>query len=109
MLSYIYMKILESSPGRYDRGISWLSLGQINRVKPKIADEGGKLGSRVLEIGVGTASLAILMAEKGAAVTGFDVSPGMLEVARRKIEAAGLSGKMYRLRRMCESMSGICT
>ncbi len=45
------MKILESSPERYDRGIAWLSLGKINRIKQQIAHNRGAPGSTVLEIG----------------------------------------------------------
>ncbi len=88
MLSYIYMKILESRPERYDRGINWLSLGQSLVIKNKIVENHVKPGVNALEIGVGTGTLALLMAKKGAHVTGFDVSADMLKVARKKIETA---------------------
>jgi SAM-dependent methyltransferase len=45
-------------------------------------------GSPVLEIACGTGRVAIPIARQGFAVTGLDVVPGMLEVARRK--SAGL-------------------
>lgn len=94
MSSYIYMKILESQPDRYDRGIAWLSFGQADKAKKKIVDENVKEGMKILEIGSGTGTLAVLAAKKGARVTGFDVSPGMLEVARNKVEAEGLADKV---------------
>jgi demethylmenaquinone methyltransferase/2-methoxy-6-polyprenyl-1,4-benzoquinol methylase len=91
MFSYVYMKILESQPDRYDRGIWWLSFGQSQAVGRRIVNEHVTPGTRVLDIGCGTGSLAVLAAQQGAQVTGFDVSAGMLAVARRKILADGLA------------------
>jgi ubiquinone/menaquinone biosynthesis C-methylase UbiE len=45
--------------------------------------------ARVLDVGTGTGSLALLMAELGHAVTGLDLSEGMLERARTKANEAG--------------------
>ena len=59
MSSYIYMKILESQPERYDRGIALLSLGTADRCKKKLVEENVRPGSKVLEIGCGTATMAI--------------------------------------------------
>ncbi len=94
MSSYVYMKILESQPDRYDRGISWLSLGRSEQVKRRIVDECAAPGSKVLDIGCGTGTLAVLAAGRGAEVAGFDVSPGMLSVAQRKVEAGDLHDKI---------------
>jgi ubiquinone/menaquinone biosynthesis C-methylase UbiE len=94
MFNYVYMKILESQPNRYDRGIRWLSFGQSETVKRRIVGEYVTPGSRVLDIGCGTGTLAVLAAQKGAQVTGFDVSPGMLVVARRKVVAGGLAERI---------------
>ncbi|HEV8089708.1 MAG TPA: methyltransferase domain-containing protein [Actinomycetota bacterium] len=47
--------------------------------------------ARVLDVGTGTGSLALLIAELGHAVTGLDLSDGMLERARTKAEQAGVS------------------
>ncbi len=90
MSSYIYMKILESQPHRYDAGISWLSFGQAPKIKQRIVDELVSSGMNVLEIGCGTGTLAVMAAKKGARVTGFDVSANMLEVAGDKIHSEGL-------------------
>ncbi len=94
MASYIYMKILESQPDRYDRGIAWLSLGRLEQIKQGIVEEHVRPGMHILEIGAGTGTLAILAAQKGAEVFGFDISPGMLEVARRRVKAAGVEDKI---------------
>lgn len=94
MCSYVYMKILESRPGRYDRGISYLSFGQADRVRRRIAETYIRPGVHVLDVGCGTGTMTLLAAEKGATVVGFDVSPGMLAVAHRKIESAGLQDRI---------------
>ncbi|HUT55188.1 MAG TPA: corrinoid protein-associated methyltransferase CpaM [bacterium] len=94
MAGYIYMKILESQPGRYDRGISWLSLGQSGRAKRRIVDEHVRPGMSVLEIGAGTGTMALLAARKGARVLGFDVSNAMLKIARRKISDAKMDDRV---------------
>ena len=94
MFSYIYMKILESQPERYDRGIALLSLGQSERFKKRLVNDNVQPDFKVLEIGCGTGTMAILAAQKGAKILGFDVSPAMLRIARKKIDAAGLSDKI---------------
>jgi ubiquinone/menaquinone biosynthesis C-methylase UbiE len=90
-MSYVFMKILESAPRRYDLGIRLLSLGRISRVHQEMAERGVSEGSRALDIGCGTGSLAIACARRGAQVTGIDTSPQMLDIARRKVEQAGLT------------------
>lgn len=94
MSSYIYMKILESRPERYDRGIALLSLGAADRCKETMVAENVRRGSKVLEIGCGTGTMAVLAAQRGAEVLGFDVSRPMLEVARRKIGASGMADRI---------------
>lgn len=86
MASYVFMKILESSAKRYDMGINILSLGQSDKVKKEIVKNYITVGDKVLEVGCGTGTVAILCAEKGASVTGFDISPHMLDIARKKIQ-----------------------
>jgi demethylmenaquinone methyltransferase/2-methoxy-6-polyprenyl-1,4-benzoquinol methylase len=88
VLSYVYMKILESRPRRYDRGIAWLSLGQADRVKREIVERYVKEGTRMLDVGAGTGTLALLAAARGATVTGIDVSAPMLAEAERKRSAS---------------------
>lgn len=94
MASYVFMKVLESSPRRYDRGISILSLGQISRTRQDITKSYISGGDKILEIGCGSGTLAIACAEKGALVVGFDISPPMLSLARQKIKKRNLSSKI---------------
>lgn len=47
-------------------------------------------GMRVLEIGCGTGSSTVALAEQGAAVTGVDIAEGSLHVARERCAAYGL-------------------
>jgi 2-polyprenyl-3-methyl-5-hydroxy-6-metoxy-1,4-benzoquinol methylase len=49
-------------------------------------------GSKIVEIGCGTGSSSISLAEQGAEVVGVDVSSGALEVARVRFDLYGLDG-----------------
>jgi ubiquinone/menaquinone biosynthesis C-methylase UbiE len=94
MYSYIYMKILESQPRRYDFGIALLSLGKSQKMKKRLVSESINRGSRVLDLGCGTGTAAILAARAGAQVTGFDISVPMLAIAREKVAATSLTDRI---------------
>src|SRR5256885_7300118 len=50
-----------------------------------------KDGQKALDVGCGVGTTAIQMARRfGAAVTAIDISPMMLELARRNVQRAGL-------------------
>ncbi|MCA9541842.1 MAG: methyltransferase domain-containing protein, partial [Myxococcales bacterium] len=80
----VWMKVLESTPERYDRGIRMLSGGRIEQVYDRIAEAVAAPGRRVLDVGCGTGGVALACAARGAQVTGIDINAGMLEVARGK-------------------------
>jgi ubiquinone/menaquinone biosynthesis C-methylase UbiE len=88
-MSYVYMKVLESAPERYERGMRVLTLGRIERVRAAIAAR-LRPGSRVLDLGCGTGALAVQLARKGCQVTGVDISPAMLAQAGQRVRQAGL-------------------
>ena len=53
-----------------------------------------RCGSPILELACGTGRVLLPLAEEGYRITGIDVSPAMLAVARRKAEAAGLTKRV---------------
>jgi demethylmenaquinone methyltransferase/2-methoxy-6-polyprenyl-1,4-benzoquinol methylase len=78
------MKILESSPRRYDTGIKILTLGKVNESYNRLVHYVNP-GDTVLDIGCGTGAMAIKAAEKGGKVKGIDVNPDMLQIAQEKV------------------------
>ena len=84
-MSYVLMKILESAPYRYDKGIKILTLGKIDKAYDRLIDKIDK-DDKVLDIGCGTGMLSFRAALKGAHVTGIDINPEMLEIAKKRIE-----------------------
>ncbi|GAA4677476.1 class I SAM-dependent methyltransferase [Nocardioides nanhaiensis] len=51
-------------------------------------------GLDVVDLGCGTGSLAVLLAEAGHRVRGLDLSPAMVEQARAKVEAHGVGERV---------------
>jgi ubiquinone/menaquinone biosynthesis C-methylase UbiE len=49
-MSHVYMKVLESAPERYERGMRILTLGRLERVRRDIAAR-LSAGDRVLDLG----------------------------------------------------------
>ena len=95
MSSYVYMKVLESTPQRYDRGIRFLSRGAIDAVYQRLAELVAEPGNRVLDVGCGTGNVAIACTARGADAVGIDLNAGMLEVARAKtVTASGGAGEI---------------
>lgn len=87
MSTYVLMKILESTPNRYDRGLRIITLGKLDSVYERLTSH-VKMGQRVLDIGCGTGELTIRAAQKGANVKGFDVNAEMLEIAQKRVSEA---------------------
>lgn len=94
MLSSILMKAFESAPQRYDWGLKLISLGHIDKIRKDIVNNFIVPGDKVLDIGCGTGTLAVMMATKGAIVKGFDISKSMLEVAEKNVNSANLGDKI---------------
>jgi SAM-dependent methyltransferase len=64
---------------------------------PFYVEEAVRSGGPVLELACGTGRVAIPIARAGIDVVGLDESPRMLEVAKRRAEAAGLPEERLRL------------
>ncbi len=90
MSTLLLMKLFETTPSRYDKGIRLLTGGQLDDLYDRLIAQ-VKEGDRVLDIGCGTGALTLRAAKKGAHVKAIDINPGMLDVARSKAEAAHLS------------------
>jgi len=84
MSTFILMKILESAPSRYDRGIYILTLGNLDKVYDRLTSH-LKKGQKVLDLGCGTGALTLRAAQKGAKVKGIDINPQMLEIAQKEV------------------------
>jgi len=65
------------------------------------------LPAQVLDAGGGTGRWTVILAQMGYEVTLTDISQGMLDVARAKIEAAGLAGQVTILRQDIRDMSAL--
>jgi ubiquinone/menaquinone biosynthesis C-methylase UbiE len=89
-MTYVLMKILESAPRRYDRGIRLLTLGRVDKAYDHLAAYIVS-GQRVLDLGCGTGALSLRAAQRGATVKGIDVNAQMLEIAGQRIERADLA------------------
>lgn len=67
---------------------------QVDYLADAVSRLGSLAGQRLLEVGVGGGSLATWMALQDADVVGIDVSAGILDVARRRAEVNGVSGRV---------------
>ena len=95
MPAFVLMKAFENAPARYDAAMDLLTLGRVSKLKGEIAARVGGDGPRVLDVGCGAGSQAILMAKKGAHVIGIDVSESMLEIARQRVTAENLGDRIH--------------
>jgi ubiquinone/menaquinone biosynthesis methyltransferase len=78
-------RLFSTIADRYDLITVLLSYGQDRRWKRRLIDLAGALEGRiVLDLGCGTGDIACLAAGRGARVTGLDVTPRMIDLARRK-------------------------
>jgi len=92
-MSYVYMRVLESAPQRYERGMGILTLGRLVRVWEDIAERLNP-GDRVLDLGCGTGALAIRLTRQDCEVTGVDISTPMLEQAVHNVRQASLKERV---------------
>jgi len=89
MSAYVLMRILESAPSRYDRGIRILTLGKLDEAYGRLVSWVNN-GQQVLDLGSGTGALALKAAQRGARVKGIDINPQMLAIAQKRAREASL-------------------
>jgi demethylmenaquinone methyltransferase/2-methoxy-6-polyprenyl-1,4-benzoquinol methylase len=83
-------------PERYDLLAEILSFGQNGRWRRElVAHIATSQPDRILDVATGTAGVAIALARStGAHVTGIDITEPMLERGRRRVDSAGLGGRI---------------
>ena len=84
-------RLFATIAGRYDLITRVLSFGLDQRWKKRLVDSiSVPAGTRALDLACGTGDLAVLLARQGAVVTGLDITPAMLTLARAKPQGHGI-------------------
>lgn len=67
---------------------------EIGKAQPALVElfDAGKVSGRVLDVGCGTAELALLAAARGFDATGVDSSPRAIAIARQRAADRGITG-----------------
>jgi len=97
-MSYVYMKALEKKAEKYDKGIKFLTLGKLPKIKKYIVDNYLNQDDILLDIGMGTGTFAILAAKKGVTVIGIDKSDKILVIAKINLISENLNQKINIIR-----------
>ena len=89
-------QMFDTISGNYDDLNRVISFGADIKWRKKVVRMVNEIApDSVLDIATGTGDLAIQMEQTTASrIVGLDISPGMLEVGKKKVAAAGLSGKV---------------
>jgi len=88
-MSYVYMKALENKATKYDKGIKFLTLGNLPKIKKLVVEKYLTSSEHILDIGMGTGTFAVLAAlRKKVNVIGIDQSEKMLAIAKQHINEA---------------------
>ena len=85
-------RLFHTIADRYDLITGLLSYGQDRRWKSRLAAlSGAGPGSRALDLACGTGDIAFALAARGARVSGLDITPRMLQLARAKPSARAVA------------------
>ena len=90
-------RMFNSIAPAYDLMNRLMSLGLDRVWRRRLVREVSAVGPvRILDVATGTGDVAIDMARAvpGAVITGIDLSEGMIDIGRKKIEAAGLARRI---------------
>lgn len=98
-------KLFDSISNRYDRFNHITSLG-IDRIWRRQAVRSLPFGEKVLDVAAGTADLSIELIRQGKAhqVVGVDISEGMMEIGREKIEKEKMGNSISLLYADCAQL-----
>ena len=99
-------QMFDTISGKYDGLNRVISFGiDIKWRKKVLKIVASKQPETILDIATGTGDLAILMSQtKASKIIGLDISAGMLEVGRKKIEAKNLSDRIEMIQADSENM-----
>ena len=85
-------RLFATIAGRYDLITRVLSFGMDQRWKQRLVEAtGATAGTRALDLACGTGDIAFLLMNRGAHVTGLDITPAMLSLARAKPDGSRLN------------------
>lgn len=90
------VRLFRRLPRRYDLLAEVLSFGQNGRWRTELVSHIAAVDpGHVLDVATGTAGVAIAIAGRtSAGIIGVDVSDDMLEIGRRRVQDAGLRGRI---------------
>jgi len=91
----VYMKP-EDWAKAYEEGTPhWAESQEPSVFAPQLLEMLGKeSGNKILEIGAGDGRDSIFFAKKGNEVTGIDIAPGAIEMAKKNAQSAGMLDKI---------------
>jgi demethylmenaquinone methyltransferase/2-methoxy-6-polyprenyl-1,4-benzoquinol methylase len=89
-------EMFDTISGNYDGLNRMMTFGIDRSWRKQVVELVSKTNSKkILDIATGTGDLAIMLAEiDNSEVTGLDLSPGMLEIGKQKVFAAGLDNQI---------------
>lgn len=87
----VYVKdVFTEISSYYDEMNNIMSMGMIKRWHKFMMKKLTPLeGTKCLDVGTGTGEIALMMAERGADVIGLDITPSMIELAKKKFQGEG--------------------
>ena len=97
-LQNVVKRIYDEAASRYDWQHYFLTAGSDKRGRIWLVNKTVGPGMHILDNGAGTGSTGIMAARitgQTGSVTFFDLSEGMLQIARKKVEKTGLSCPVY--------------
>ncbi|MEV4183002.1 class I SAM-dependent methyltransferase, partial [Streptosporangium canum] len=96
----------ESVAARYDELNARMDTARLVDRYVEVVDRYGSGGRRLLDAGCGTGRSSVAFRERGFEVTGYDLSPAMVAMARRRPGAEGIRFQVGRLQQPPPGLTG---